>query len=69
MKCIIKVNDLYVKDYKANIVADESIINEIEMSKEVAYIFASGQEAEFFQHLMTTELEIPKEEIKIFGIQ
>lgn len=69
MKCVIKVNELYVKDFQVNIVADANIINEIELDKEKSYIFDSGQEAEFFKHLMNKELDIPKEKIKIFGIE
>lgn len=72
MKCLVKVKDLYLKDFAVRNLAietNENIIKRIELDSKKYYECESGEEAEFLKFLLTEELAIPEENITIFAIE
>ena len=43
MKCLVKVNDLYLKDFNVKILTDENIVERIELDSKEFYEFESGR--------------------------
>ena len=69
MKCLVKVNELYLKDFDIKIISNKNVIKRIELDSKEFYECESGQEAEFLTFLLNEELAIPKENIKIFAVE
>lgn len=69
MKCLIKVNDLFLKNFDVEIIANGNIIKRIELDSKKYYECESGQEAEFLKFLINDELAIPEENINIFAVE
>jgi len=68
MKCLVKVNELYLKDFEVEMVSNKNIIKRIELDSKKYYECESGQEAEFLKFLLVNELAIADENIKVFAI-
>ena len=68
MKCLIKVNELYLKDFDVKMISNKNIIKRIELDSKKYYECESGQEAEFLKFLLNEELAIDNENIKIFAV-
>lgn len=69
MKCLVKVNELYLKDFDVEMISDKNVIKRIELDSKKFYECESGQEAEFLKFLLNEELAIDNENIKIFAVE
>ena len=69
MKCLVKVNELFLKDFDVEMISDKNVIKRIELDSKKYYECESGQEAEFLKFLLNEELAIDKDNIQIFAIE
>jgi len=66
MKCCLKINNLYLKDFEININnATENYIQGLTLEKNNYYIFESIDQAKFVRFLFNKELNIKEENIEI----
>lgn len=68
MKCLVKVNELFLKDFEVELISDQNVIKRIELDSKKYYECESGQEAEFLKFLLNEELAIDEDNIQIFAI-
>lgn len=69
MKCLVKVNGLYLKDFDVEMLSDKNLFKRIELDSKKYFECESGQEAEFLKFLLIEELGIEEEKITIFAIE
>lgn len=69
MKCLVRINELYLKDFDVKMSADENLIKRIELDSKKYYECESGQEADFLKFLIVKELGMNENDIKIFAIE